>query len=122
MNDYFRFIIEAAEKPIVICNTDFRIIYVNEMAKKKYESKLSHKLAGTSVRIYFDEESQTKLDMSVEWFKEDVSNNKVFAFHDDTHNEDVYIKAARDAEGNLIGFYNYIESRKNETGKEYDLD
>ena len=60
--------------------------------------------------------------MTIAWFKESVNNNKVFAFYDEARNTDVYIKAARNEDGELIGFYNYEELRSRETGREYDMD
>ena len=120
--EYFRGMIEYGENPIVICDLDYRIIYLNRKAREEYSGKRNYELLGSSIRLCFDEEARSKIDMSVEWFKEDERNNKVFSYHDDENDSDVYIKALRDMDGKLIGFYNFIVSRKNETGKAYDLD
>lgn len=114
--------IENADKPIVICDLDYRIIYLNKMAKAMYQKDDSKPLLGTMLRRYFNEEDKSKLVMTIEWFKESVNNNKVFAFYDEARNTDVYIKAARNEDGELIGFYNYEELRSRETGREYDMD
>ena len=79
-------------------------------------------MVGSPLRLFFDLEAQSKIIMSVEWFKEDTENNRVFAFHDKEGNFDVYIRALRDDDGKLIGFYSYHEYRTPESGKEYDLD
>ena len=60
--------------------------------------------------------------MSVEWFKEDVKNNKVFALHDKVNNMDMYILSIRNSKKELIGFYGRREDRTPEQGKEFDLD
>ena len=60
--------------------------------------------------------------MSVEWFKEDKKNNKVFALHDTRNNMDMYILAIRDSKNRLIGFYGRREDRTPDCGKEFDLD
>ena len=56
------------------------------------------------------------------WFKEDRKNNKVFAFHDNTNNMDMYILAIRNTKGELIGFYGRREDRTPDQGKIFDLD
>lgn len=119
---FFENVIEYADKPIVFCDLDYRIVYMNRKAEEEYTATGARVAVGSSLRVCFDEESQSKIDMSVEWFKEGKANNKVFAFHKDEDNSDVYIKAVRDSEDRLIGFYNYIMPRSTETGKAYDLD
>lgn len=120
--DYFKGVIDTARSPIVICDLDYKIIYMNKSAVKIYQTRWKNDMYGTSIHCYFDEEAFSQLDMSVEWFKEDKNNNRVFAFHDDNDNQDVYIRAIRDQNGDLIGFFNYHEFRDPEKGKEYDLD
>ncbi|MBE6863543.1 MAG: PAS domain-containing protein [Ruminococcus flavefaciens] len=122
LNDYFRLIIDNAERPIVICNTDFRVIYTNKKAEELYESKLKDKLLGTSVSTMLSDEELSRINAAVEWFKESPENNKVFARHSKIDNADIYLKVVRDPESNVIGFYNYMDYRNAETGKEYDLD
>ena len=118
--DFFKGIIDSEEGPIVLSNLDYRVIYENSSAKKYYApvSPLTGKLLSTLM----DDEMMSKVVMSVEWFKEDKNNNKVFAFHDKTNNMDMYILAIRNTEGKLIGFYGRREDRTPDSGKEFDLD
>ena len=118
--EFFKGIIDSEEGPIVLCNLDYRIIYENPAAMKYYApvSPVTGKLLSTLM----DEEMLSKVDMSVEWFKEDIKNNKVFALHDDANNMDMYILAIRNANGELIGFYGRREDRTPDSGKEFDLD
>ncbi|MBP5378735.1 MAG: hypothetical protein J6X85_01155 [Ruminococcus sp.] len=118
--DFFKGIIDSEEGPIVLCNLDYRIIYENPSALNYYApvSPLTGKLLSTVM----DEEEMSKVIMSVEWFKEDTKNNKVFALHDKAHNMDMYILAIRNSKGELIGFYGRREDRNPDSGKEFDLD
>ena len=75
----------------------------------------------TRVEEYFKQGKDTRVDAAVEWFKESPENNKVFVRHSVGDNTDVYIKAVRDDKGEVIGFYNYLDYRNAETGKEFDL-
>ena len=118
--EFFKGIIDSEEGPIVLCNIDYRIIYENPAAMKYYApvSPVTGKLLSTLM----DEEMLSKVDMSVEWFKEDIKNNKVFALHDDANNMDMYILAIRNEKCELIGFYGRREDRTPDSGKEFDLD
>ena len=118
--DFFKGIVDSEEGPIVLCNLDYRIIYENPSAKRYYEPATP--LTGKLLSTHMDEEMMSKVVMSVEWFKEDITNNKVFAFHDKRNNMDMYILAIRNTDGNLIGFYGRREDRNPDQGKEFDLD
>ena len=118
--DFFKGIIDTEEGPIVVCNLDYRVIYENPAALKYY-SPLTP-ITGRLLETLMDEEMMSKVRMSIEWFKEDKKNSRVFAFHDKVHNMDMYILAIRDIEGNLMGFYGRRENRNPEQGKEFDLD
>ena len=113
---FFKGIIDSEEGPIVICGLDYRIAYANPAADRFYSSVAP--LSGSLM----DEEMMSKIVMSVEWFKEDKKNNKVFALHDKKNNIDMYILAIRNSKGGLIGFYGRREDRNPDQGKEFDLD
>ena len=118
--DFFRGIIDSEEGPIVLCNLDYRIIYENPAALKYYAPVSP--MTGRLLSTLMDEEMMSKVVMSVEWFKEDTKNNKVFALHDKKNNMDMYILAIRNTNGELIGFYGRREDRNPDQGKEFDLD
>ncbi len=118
--DFFKGIIDSEEGPIIICNMDYRIIYENPAAVKYYAP--ASPLTGKLLETYMDEEMMSKVVMSVEWFKEDEKNNKVFALHDAHNNMDMYILAIRNSKSELIGFYGRREYRNPDEGKMFDLD
>ena len=118
--EFFKGIIDSEKGPIVICNLDYRIIYVNPKADIYYSS--ASPLCGKLLTTLMDEEMMSKVVMSVEWFKEDKKNNKVFVLHDNKNNMDMYILAIRNDKGELLGFYGRREYRTPDQGKEFDLD
>ena len=120
LSDFFKGIVDSDEGPIVICNLDYRVIYENPAAHGYYSK--SGDLTGRHLEAVMDEEMMSKVVMSVEWFKEDRKNNKVFVFHDVKNNMDMYIFAVRNMNGELIGFYGRREYRTPDNGKECDLD
>ena len=103
-----------------MCNLDYRVIYENPAAMRYYAPVTP--ITGKLLETLMDEEMMSKVRMSVEWFKEDKKNSKVFAFHDKSNNMDMYILAIRDIDGNLMGFYGRREDRNPDPGKEFDLD
>ena len=120
LNNFFRGIIDSEEGPIVLCNLEYRVIYENPAALRYYT--LASPMTGKLLSTLMDEEMMSKIVMSVEWFKEDIKNNKVFALHDNKNNMDMYILAIRNTNGELIGFYGRREDRNPDQGKEFDLD
>lgn len=114
-------IIDNAEKPVVVCSVDFCVIYLNKMASEMYEKKHGTTLLGSNIRSLMNDEMLTRLDAAVEWFKESTTNKKLFVCHSKIDNDDVYIKPVRNEDGEVIAFYNFIESRTPETAKEYDF-
>ena len=117
--DFFKGIIDYEYGHIVLSNLEYRVIYENSSAKKYYAP--ASPLTGKLLSTLMDDEMMSKVVMSVEWFKEDKNNNKVFAFHDKTNNMDMYILAIRNTSGKLIGFYGRREDRTPDQGKEFDL-
>ncbi|MBO4493991.1 MAG: hypothetical protein J5724_06335 [Ruminococcus sp.] len=120
LSEFFKGIIDYEEGPIVICSLDYRVIYENPAALHFYTSVSP--LTGKLLSTVMDEEMMSKVVMSVEWFKEDKKNNKVFALHDKKNNMDMYILAIRNSQSKLIGFYGRREDRNPDSGKEFDLD
>ncbi len=120
MTEFFKGIVDTEEGPIVICDLDYKIIYVNPSAIEYY--KKAGEMTGKHLHTFLDEEMMSKVTMTLEWFKEDEKNNHVFALHDDVNNHDMYMLAIRNAKKKLIGFYGRVESRNPDTSKVFDID
>lgn len=120
MTEFFKGIVDTEEDPIVICDLDYKIIYVNPSAIEYY--KKAGEMTGKHLHTFLDDEMMSKVTMTLEWFKEDEKNNHVFALHDDVNNHDMYMLAIRNAKKKLIGFYGRVESRNPDTSKVFDID
>ena len=118
INKYFKSIIDQTEEPIVICDLDFKILYMNVVAKAKYNQDL----IGKSLRDCHNPESNRKMNQILDWFKKDTKNNKVYTYHRKELNRDSYMVALRDENQKLIGFYERHISRNIETGEKYVMD
>lgn len=113
LTTYFKGIIDANEKPIVVCNTEHIIIYMNPAAVKQYQKRGGADLVGKSIFDCHNPHTKELIKKNVQAMKKDKSLNKIFEFHKnwDGANDDVYCAAIRDDSGELIGYYEKFEDK-----------
>lgn len=119
MEQFFKSIVEADTAPVVICNTDYEIIYLNKTAAERYAKRGGYSLVGKSLFDCHNEESNCRIRKVVDWFKASRENNRIFTYHNPKENKDVYMIALRNDAGELIGYYEKHEYRTPETAKPY---
>ncbi len=122
LNEFFKSYVDTEEDPVFICDKDMRIIYINSVAAENYKEYGGYSIAGKKLDIFLDIETQSKIDMLVEWFKESPDNNRVFAHRYTSTNMDVYVSALRNDKGEFIGFCNKCRSRVPDTTEPYNMD
>lgn len=117
----FKSIIDTDRAPVVVCDTDNTIVYMNPSAVKQYEKRGGAALVGRNLYACHNEESRRKMDEVLNWFKKDTVNNIVYTYYNEKENKDVYMVALRDDSGKLLGYYEKHEYRTRESAKLYDL-
>lgn len=117
---FYKSIVDQDRCPIVICNLQHEIIYMNPAAVENYARRGGEKLIGRSLLDCHNPESAEKIKRVTDWFVSDESHNIVYTFHNEKQNKDVYMVALRD-NGKLIGYYEKHECRNLETMKKYDM-
>ena len=117
MEQLFKSILEQDRAPIVVCNMQSIVVYMNPSAIARYKINLT----GRSIKDCHPKEANEKIDLVLEWFKKSTENNIVYTYRNDKENKDVYMVALRDDNGNLIGYYEKHEYRNRETGNLYDI-
>lgn len=122
INQFYKSVIEADKQPIVICDIEHTIVYMNTSAIKRYAKRGGSDLIGRNLLDCHNEDSKAKINKCVEWFGKSKENNLVYTFHNDNENSDIYIVALRDEIGRLIGYYEKHESRSEEKMSKYQLD
>lgn len=122
MTELFTGLMDAKETPIVICDLNYRILYMNKKAKEIYADKGGEKLIGQLLSNHSSIEAVSKVEMVIEYFKENDDKNRVFCYHDKMSNTDAYLVAIRNTEGRLIGFTGLYEDRTPDTSEPYYLD
>lgn len=115
LNDLFKSVLEQDEAPVVICDTEHTVVYMNPAAIKRYHVDIT----GKSIKNCHNADSNEKIDRVIEWFLKSKDNNKIFTSRNDKENKDVYMVALRDDGGRLIGYYEKHEYRNCETEQLY---
>ena len=113
----FKSILQQDTAPIVVCDLQSTVVYMNPAAIKRYRTDLT----GKNVKSCHPAAANEKIDRVLSWFSADQDHNIVYTFRNDTENKDVYMVALRNDDGQLIGYYEKHEYRNKETGKLYDM-
>ncbi|MCD7737979.1 MAG: PAS domain-containing protein [Lachnospiraceae bacterium] len=116
MSEFFEAVVEADDAPIVICDREHRIIYMNPTAVKRYEKWGGERLTGKSIFDCHNSRSREIILSVIARFKAEPELNKVYTYtkNRDGEDRDVYMVALRNKSGDLIGYYEKHESRVHE--------
>lgn len=121
LSPYFKSIIEQDQCAVVICNLEHEIIYMNPAAVERYAKSGGAALVGQSLLDCHNAHSNEMIKKVVAWFGESSDHNKIYTFHNEKENKDVYMVALRDESGTLIGYYEKHEYRDREKDELYHL-
>lgn len=121
LNQLLKSVIDQDRVSVVICNLAHEIVYMNPAAKENYKKRGGEKLLGQSLLSCHNDQSNERIKKVLDWFAVDPDHNRIFTFHNEKHNRDVYMVALRDEEQKLIGYYEKHEYRDRETAVPYDF-
>ena len=116
MKEIFESVLNADECPIVICDLEHTVIYMNPASTAYYGQ-----LIGSSILECHNSKSNELIIKAVDWFKLSSNNNKVHTFYNEKQNKDVYMIALRNQNGELIGYYEKHEYRTRDVEPFYAL-
>ena len=116
---FFKSIIDEDKNPIVICNVEHIIIYMNPAACAAYAKRGGEALVGENVMDCHDNRSKMLIQIVTDWFAKDSKNNRTHTFYDEKNKKDIYMVALRDEDGTFIGYYEKHEDRNRETEESY---
>ncbi len=120
LNRMLKSIIDQDRAPVVICNLDHIIVYMNNSAITNYAKWGGQELIGKSLLDCHSASSRQAIMDVVEWFLSDTSNNMIYTYNNAKQNKDVYMVALRDDDNVLIGYYEKHEFRDKEKARLYD--
>ena len=111
LNKLLKSVLDQDLAPVVVCDIDDIIVYMNPCAIKRYHKDLT----GNSIKDCHPPKANEMIDKVVAWFRESKDNNIIYTYRNDEENKDVYMVALRDDDGTLIGYYEKHEYRNKET-------
>ncbi len=117
MERLFKSVLEQDKAPIVVCDMQSTVVYMNPSAIARYHRDLT----GENLKNCHPADANEKIDRVLAWFEKSREHNIVYTYRNDAENKDVYMVALRDEDGTLIGYYEKHEFRNRETAKLYDL-
>ncbi|GFI26758.1 hypothetical protein IMSAGC012_01881 [Lachnospiraceae bacterium] len=112
---FLKSIVDTDCCPVVVCNIEHEILYMNPAAKKRYAGQGGKSLIGSSLLACHNEASGKKIREVVDWFCQDPDHTVIYTYRNEKENKDVYMVALRDETGSLIGYYEKHEYRSPET-------
>ena len=115
LSKFFKSVLEQDTAPVVICDLEHTVVYMNPASIARYHTDLT----GKSLKACHNADSNAKIDRVVAWFAESKDNNIVYTSRNDKENKDVYMVALRNDNGTLIGYYEKHEYRNQETRSLY---
>lgn len=120
MTQFYKSILEQDTAPVVICDLQHTIVYMNPAAIRRYAGFGGASLLGKSLMDCHNPQSKAKIEEILSWFAADRSNNRVYTSCNEKENKDVYMIALRGEDGDLIGYYEKHEYRNRETEGLYE--
>ena len=121
LTPFFKSIIDQDNCPIVICDLNHQIIYMNQTACENYSKRGGVALVGKNLLDCHNDNSNKTIIKIIEWFKSAPSNNRIHISYNEKQNKDVYMIALRDEQGSLIGYYEKHEYRNCEKLLQQDI-
>ncbi len=121
ISQFFKSITDQNPCPVVICNVEHEIIYMNPAAVVRYAKRGGAALVGQSILVCHNPHSGELIKNVVAWFQESAEHNILYTYHNDRENKDVYMVALRDEDEALIGYYEKHEYRDAEKSAPYDF-
>jgi PAS domain-containing protein len=117
--DFFKSVLEQDRDPVVLCDKEHTIVYMNPSAMDHYQKRGGAALLGSNLLDCHNAASNERIRQVVAWFAQSPEHNLVYTFHNERENKDVYMVALRDSDHSLIGYYEKHESRNQETAQRY---
>lgn len=122
LTNYFKSVVDQDRCPVVICNTEHEIIYMNPTAISRYAKSGGAALVGQSIFCCHNAHTQEMIKKVISWFSESAEHNIMYTYRNEKENKDVYMVALRNDEKKLIGYYEKHEYRNIETAETFRLE
>lgn len=123
IQSFIKSVVDGDDMPVVICDKEHMIVYMNPEAVKRYEKRGGAKLVGKSIFDCHNEHSCEIIKAVSQRFAETPDLNKIFTYHKGWNgaDSDIYMVALRNDKGEYMGYYEKHESRIHDASKPFEL-
>lgn len=121
MTAFYKSVLDQDTDPVVICDLNHTIIYMNQAAADNYAKDGGWNLMGKSVLDCHPPQAQAAVKKVVDWFAQKPENNRIHTFFSRKNCKDIYMVALRDESGALIGYYEKHERRTPDSEPYYNF-
>ena len=87
LNKLLKSVLEQDKAPVVVCDIDDIIVYMNPSAITRYHKDLT----GRSIKDCHPPKANEMIEKVVAWFRESKDNNIIYTYRNDEENKDVYM-------------------------------
>ena len=101
----FKSVLEQEQGPVVLCDLEHTILYMNPAAVSRYAPFGGAALVGKNLMGCHNPASGEKILQVLQWFEASPENNRVHTYYNEGENKDIYMVALRNEAGTLIGYY-----------------
>lgn len=119
LNQYLKAVIDSDPMPVVVCDMEHVIVYMNPASIKRYAKNGGADLLGSSLLDCHSPKTGEMIKRILAWFGESPENNRVFEGDNPKEDKDVYMVALRDESGKLFGYYEQHIPRTHETDPQF---
>ncbi|MGN1033003.1 MAG: PAS domain-containing protein [Intestinibacter sp.] len=119
--NFIKSMANADPSPIIICDLNHVIVYMNPAACKRYQNSGGKNLLRNSIMNCHNPKSEERINNILTWFQKSKNNNRVYIERNTKENIDVYMIALRNDDEELIGYYEKMEYRNIETIPLFDM-
>ena len=116
---YYKSVLEQDTSPVVICDLQHTILYMNPVAIAHYGRYGGEALLGRCLLDCHRPQSQKRILEVIAWFAADPTHNRIHTCYDEKQNLDLYMVALRNQQGQLIGYYEQQISRNRDISAFY---
>lgn len=88
---FFKSVLDQDRAPVVLCDLEHTIIYMNPAAGERYAGQGGMGLVGTSLLDCHPPKANEMIQRVVDWFQADQKHNLIYTFRNDKENKDVYM-------------------------------
>lgn len=118
---FFKSILQQDTAPVVICDLEHTILYMNPAAIDHYAGFGGADLLGKCLLDCHNPRSVQMINRVLDWFRAGDGNNCVHTFFSQKESTDIYMIALRDDASRLIGYYEKHELRERDMSGFYAM-